>query len=249
MTSDGDRPSRTSNRSDSLASLDPASPPTSVGGDSAVAGASPPLRAPRAPQAEAQSHSLRSQRTFRSRTSNDETGQGIELDTLSQLDGEARPENDTHSTDGRRSSRSSTKTSESFLTLVTGSISETLKRPSSNWALFAFLIHYFLLLGFAVAQLILAYWAGTPNSTQDAAVKMQKLFGDLSHEDAEQAHEDAKKLLAAMSSKAAEEAKWEPIFNRFIEITKACIGVAVSRELTVSIRAKFAKSRRYRIQT
>jgi hypothetical protein len=60
-------------------------------------------------------------------------------------------------------------------------------------------------------------------------------------EDAKQAHEDAKKLLAAMASKAAEDGKWEPIFNRFIEITKACIGVAVCCDPSVGIQTTIAK--------
>jgi hypothetical protein len=247
---DSDRP--LSDRSDSLAGLDPASPPTSVEsepGESAV-GLAPPNQNPRSPQAQLQAQTQpqtqppRPPRTRRSRNSHDEAGQGTELDTFSQSEPEARSENnDIHSVDGRRSSHSSTKTSDSWLTFITGSISETLKRPSSNWALLAFLVHYFLLLGFGVAQLFLAFWtwktSGSPNSAQDTAVKMQKLFGELAHEDAKQAHEDAKKLLAAMASKSAEEAKWEPIFNRFIEITKACVGVAVRR---VGSQTKFTKA-------
>jgi hypothetical protein len=210
---DGDQP--WSNRSDSLAGPDPASPPTSVEAESVV-GVAPPTKTPRPPRGQAQPRRPRPRRAHGA-------GQGIELDTFSR----SEPE------DERRSSHSSTKTSDSWLTLITGSISETLQRPSSNWALFAFLIHYFLLLAFGVTQIFLQFWtwktSGAPNSVQETAAKMQQLFGDLAHQDAKHAHEDATKLLAAITSKTAEEAKWEPIFNRFIEIAKACVGVAVSR--------------------
>jgi hypothetical protein len=87
-------------------------------------------------------------------------------------------------------------------------------------------------LGYSISSLFLQVWASNtpsvPNEAQETLVRMQKLFGELAHKDAVQAHEDSTRLLAALSNKAAEEAKWETKLEHLHEIIKACIGYAVS---------------------
>lgn len=102
----------------------------------------------------------------------------------------------------------------------------------SNKVLYALvLLHYCFILGYSIASIFLQVWANStpsvPNEAQDTLVKMQKLFGELAHKDAVLAHEDSTRLLAALSNKTAEEAKWETKLEYLHEIIKACIGYVV----------------------
>jgi hypothetical protein len=108
----------------------------------------------------------------------------------------------------------------------------SLALPSSKVLYALVLLHYCFILGYSISSLFLQVWANNtpsvPNEAQETLVRMQKFFGELAHKDAMQAHEDSTKLLATLSNKAAEEAKWETKLEHLHEIIKACIGYAVS---------------------
>jgi hypothetical protein len=237
IPSESDHPGSASN-----VGLDPASPPTSVDSadfDQIATRTSATEEAQPSPQDHALPQAPR--RSRNGRASNHDDGNVMELRELSHTVREVRHDgdDDNHSANERRSSGSSSKSTQSWISFLTGSISESIKQPSSNWSLFLLLLHYVVFVAYNIAYFcigVLQYWAqeasGDPNPAEVTLVKMQKLFGELAHADAEQAHKDATKMLAALATKHEAEAQWELIYDKLIEIVGACIGAAVGFHTT-----------------
>ena len=239
---DGDRPRH--GRSDSGVSSDATSPPTSTGTLS-LNGLATRLAARgsfHAPQSTAQPrHSPRQ--------SAHAIGEEVELQYLRHPERETRPDGEVRSASDRRSSNSSTttRTTDTWLTFVTGSLSETFRYPQNNWALFVLALHYAIFLCYSVVQLVVNVLnfqaSASPNPVEQTIARMQKLFGELAHGDAMQAHKDTERLLDALSSKASADARWEIMLDKFIEIVDACVGYAVSVLVCVKAARGVTKTR------
>ena len=160
-----------------------------------------------------------------------QANQGIALRNLTR----ARSTTSSDNNSARRStsnvsSQSSASTVVLWLSqLFTGTHETSLTWPKSKVARTAIAIHYVLLVGYAVAQLVQQATASNPNPAQKTLVKMQQLLGSIAHEDSLRIHDDLVKVVAALTSHTSEEAKWGDIFDKFIRMAKACGDAAVSR--------------------
>jgi hypothetical protein len=163
----------------------------------------------------------------------DEHGEAIELQNLSPTAGTNDADVPDHQQDQHSTLTGTTARSTStWLTFLTGTVSDAFVSPQDNWALVVLLLHYVIFICYSIIQVVLNYLnykvSDKPNTEEQTLVKMQRLFGELAHEDAVQAHKDTGKLIEALSAQASADAQWETMLDKFIEIVDACVGFAVS---------------------